>query len=99
MYLDASGRSTTDLTFILDELKEVLYSCEDKFGMFKSETHLADIAMQMRQLKNPLVNLGEIDNITLLNFPTRRALKTRVTQIPCGCCDTKVKRAPDGCLQ
>ena len=99
MYLDVSGRSTTDLTFILDELKQALYSCEDKFGMFESESHLMDNAMQMRQLKNPTVNLGEIDNITLLNFPTRRAWKTKVTQIPCGCSDTKVKRAPDGCLQ
>ena len=99
MYLDVSGRSTTDLTFILDELKSALYSCEDKFGMFESDPSLFDNTIMMRQLKNPAVNLGQIDNVTMLNFPTRRAWKAKVTQIPCGCAETSVKRAPDGCLQ
>jgi len=99
MYLNVEGRSTTDLTFILDNLKEALYNCPDKFGVFDVEPSLIDNAMLMRQLKNPTVNLGQIDNVTMLNFPTRRAWKTKVTQIPCGCSDTKVKRAPDGCLQ
>jgi len=99
MYLDVSGRSTTDLTFILDELKEALYSCEDKFGLFDSIPIQTENSMIMRQLKNPTVNLGEIDNITMLNFPTRRAWKVKVSQIPCGCVESKVKRAPDGCLQ
>ena len=35
-----------------------------------------------RQFSNPLVNLGEIgENATMLNFPTRRAWKMKVTQV------------------
>ena len=31
MYLDVADRSTTDLTFVIKQLKEELYSCLDRF--------------------------------------------------------------------
>ena len=38
-------------------------------------------------------------NLTILNFPTRRAWKLKVTQVPCSCGQEDVVKAPDGCLQ
>ncbi|XP_063607519.1 procollagen C-endopeptidase enhancer 1-like [Penaeus indicus] len=43
-----------------------------------------------------LYNYKEADIVT---FPTRRAWKVRVTQIPCDCPKSRVPKAPEGCLQ
>ena len=34
-FLDVAGRSTSELTFSLAELNSHLYSCSDRFGLFK----------------------------------------------------------------
>jgi hypothetical protein len=51
------------------------------------------------QATNPSVNLANPASLPMLNFPTRRAWKVKVTQVPCGCANMAMKRAPDGCLQ
>jgi len=103
MYLDVEGRASTDLTFVLEELKSQLYNCPDKFGVFQAEaaTEAAVTEASNRQVQpsNPMVNLANPANLPMLTFPTRRAWKVKVTQVPCGCSDQPEKRAPDGCLQ
>ena len=42
---------------------------------------------------------GAGNNLTMLNFPTRRAWKLKVSQVPCSCGTKEVMKAPDGCLQ
>jgi len=55
----------------------------------------------MRAFSNPTVNIngGAGNNLTMLNFPTRRAWKLKVSQVPCSCGTKEVMKAPDGCLQ
>ncbi|XP_068217667.1 uncharacterized protein [Palaemon carinicauda] len=43
-----------------------------------------------------LYNYKDADIVT---FDTRRAWKVQVTQIPCDCPNTRVPKAPEGCLQ
>ena len=100
MYLDVEGRASTDLTYVLEELKTELYNCPDKFGVFEAEAETATTAAPTnRQISNPSVSLADPDTLPMLNFPTRRAWKVKVSQVPCGCSSLSVARAPDGCLQ
>jgi len=100
MYLDVEGRASTDLTFMLDKLETALYNCPDKFGVFEAEAGVPPTAPSSnRQSDNPAVNLADPASLPTLNFPTRRAWKVKVTQVPCGCSSSGVKKAPDGCLQ
>merc|ERR1711935_172519 len=90
LYLDVADRASTDLTFMLAELEHALYNCSDKFGVFESNMSPDPL---LRQLADP-------NNLPQLSFPTRRAWKIKVQQIPCGCVeDNKAKKAPTGCLQ
>jgi len=102
-YLNVEGRATTDLTFIINQLQEKLYTCPDKFGVLEMEPDVLDTSSlgTMRAFSNPVVNIagGGGKNVTILNFPTRRAWKMKVTQIPCGCGKHQMLKAPDGCLQ
>ena len=92
VYLNVEGRASTDLTFILSNLQERLYSCPDTFNVLDLESGSQESIMRdsvaMRG-DTPVVNIngggGPGANMTMLKFPTRRAWKVRVTQIPCGC--------------
>jgi len=105
VYLNVQGRASTDLTFILNNIQEKLYTCPDKFNVLglEADAFENDHEMLMRGLSNPAVNLGVGggggENATMLKFPTRRAWKIKVTQIPCGCGKHQMLKAPDGCLQ
>ena len=35
IYLDVADRSTTDLTFVIKQLKQELYTCPDRFGFLQ----------------------------------------------------------------
>ena len=95
VYLNVEGRASTDLTFVLNNLQERLYSCPDTFNVLDLEPDSQDSIMRdsvaMRAGgRNPVVNINGGSgangaNMTMLKFPTRRAWKVRVTQIPCGC--------------
>lgn len=99
IYLNVEGRASTDLTFVLEELETALYNCPDKFGVFDIGVEAGQNGSPSnRALSNPEVNLANPANLPKLNFPTRRAWKIKVSQIPCGCAESPVKRAPDGCL-
>ena len=93
MYIDVTGRATTDLSMMLMDLETKLYSCPDKHGIFKStaaaDRHSLD--------QHPPVSINMPGDLPKVNFPTRRAWKIKVSQVPCGC--TTTVRAPDGCLQ
>jgi len=93
MYLDVSGRATTDISMMLTDLEEALYTCPDKHGVFK--TSLPASGRQSK--KHPTVNIQSKKDLPTAKFPTRRAWKIKVTQVPCGC--SKAQHAPDGCLQ
>ena len=64
LYLNVEGRATTDLTFILSQLQERLYSCPDKFGVLGLEPNVLDTSTLdtgMRvDFSNPIVNIGNI---------------------------------------
>ncbi|XP_071515947.1 uncharacterized protein [Panulirus ornatus] len=45
------------------------------------------------------VALYNYKDAEIVNFPTRRAWSIRVTQIPCHCPNSRVPKAPVGCLQ
>jgi len=95
IYLNTEGRATTDLTFLLNSLQEELYNCPDKFNVLHSQSESL-----MRGFSNPAVNIngGAGNNLTTWHFPTRRAWKLKVSQVPCSC-GGEVEKAPDGCLQ
>merc|ERR1719391_149663 len=95
MYIDVAGRAKTDLTMLLTELQESLYNCPDKFGVFQA--HSEKVMTNRQSPSHPSVNLADPSKLPQLTFPTRRAWKIKVTQIPCGCSESP--RAPDGCLQ
>jgi len=102
MYLNVEGRASTDLTFILNNLQERLYTCPDKFSVLESTVlDNSNIDIMRADLHHPVVNIGGGGgkNLTMLKFPTRRAWKMKVTQIPCGCGKNQMLRSPDGCLQ
>ncbi len=90
IYLDVAGKSHTQLTFSVEELQPQFYSCPDRFG----------IAAQNSLDRNQaiLVNVQADDQLEQLQFDTRRAWNIKVTQIPCGCSDLDVPKAPRGCL-
>ena len=64
LYLNVEGRATTDLTFILSQLQERLYSCPDKFGVLGLEPNVLDTSTLdtgMRvDFSNPIVNIGNM---------------------------------------
>ena len=64
VYLNVQGRASTDLTFILNNIQEKLYTCPDKFNVLGLEADAFENGheMLMRGLSNPAVNLGK-DNI------------------------------------
>merc|ERR1711973_326253 len=99
MYLDVAGRASTDINMMLSELQMELYECPDKFGVFEADPVLRKLtdAEDRQSDKHPTVQLTNPDQLPKATFPTRRAWKIKVTQVPCGCSETP--RAPDGCLQ
>jgi len=97
MYLDVAGRARTDITLMLDDLQTSLYNCADKFGVFQVEDNISKMRTSLKGKYNPSVSIADPANLPNVSFPTRRAWKVKVTQIPCGCSDTP--KAPDGCLQ
>jgi len=97
IYLDVKGRATTDINILLSHLEEELYTCPDKFGIFQPE-NLENLSPSERQSsKYPSVILANSENTPTATFPSRRAWKIKVQQIPCGC--SLSPAAPDGCLQ
>lgn len=112
MYLDVAGRATTDINIMLAELQTKLYECPDKFGVFQIDPQLKILrneeardsgdqqgfsAEERQADQNPTVELSHPSRLPQASFPTRRAWKIKVTQVPCGCSETPL--APDGCLQ
>ncbi|XP_065576806.1 cubilin-like [Artemia franciscana] len=112
MYLSVEGRSKTTLTFMLDQLQRSFYNCWDTYHVFGTEGSNAPpvgIARnaerfmptqpQMAYPVNVTVALANYIPAKRTTFPERRAWKIHVNQIPCDCVETKVPRAPSGCLQ
>ena len=62
VYLNVQGRASTDLTFILNNIQEKLYTCPDKFNVLGLEADAFENDHEMpvvRGLSNPAVNLGK----------------------------------------
>ena len=61
VYLNVEGRASTDLSLILNNLQERLYTCPDKFSVLDLETASDDDDSSeaiMRGLNHPVVNIG-----------------------------------------
>ena len=68
MYLDVADRAATDLTFVIKQLKEEMYSCLDRFDVVTN--------LNRNSVRNDLQdNLENISNWSQI-FNTRAAIDT-----------------------
>jgi len=101
VYIDVTGKSTTELNVVVRQLQDKLYSCPDRFGL-KDRMAAENLTMNTEGRSLQVSSATSEQELEVLHFDRRRAWNLKVQQIPCGCTglvDSKeFSLAPDGCL-
>ena len=72
MYLDVADRAATDLTFVIKQLKEEMYSCLDRFDVVTNlqRNSVSDV------LINNLENIRKIHFFPILKMHTSKSISS-----------------------